>query len=515
MSGHVLGVYWSPQHKAQRSDREYIEVLRPPLVRILDPGLGDIADVHRVAPDALIALRYWTVDDHDGRAVRDLMADPTGTGVRHAREYRSILDSLQQEAQRTGVRIPRADRLVFNAANEPNQGGEPAQIAAYNVAFLDECTRLGLRAAALCLGVGWPASKSSAPKSPVDWRPYVDAGLEQAIKRGGHLLELHEYCYKSGPQDGWRWFCGRHLQCPLDVPILLGEVGIDNYVDAKRWKREDDARGWVGNVGAEQYADMIAYHIRNSDSRVMAALPFITDYRDASSWASFDTRDAHQALLARAHQMKPGVKFGSVAVVLPAQPSPIVVKAGIIPPAVAEAVMNVESGGRAYAADNRLIIRFEAHIFKTQLGNDGLWAQHFRHGSPSWTGQYWRASEQDAWRPIHTGNQADEWAAFECAQSLAGEAASRSISMGAFQIMGFNYARLGYASAEEMRRGLGRGLAVQLLGFVNFVLGDAELLRAMQGRDWRTIARIYNGPGNVDAAAAKYQAAHERIVASG
>jgi hypothetical protein len=201
--------------------------------------------------------------------------------------------------------------------------------------------------------------------------------------------------------------------------------------------------------------------------------------------------------------------------VLPAQPSPIVVKAGIIPPAVAEAVMNVESGGRAYAADNRLIIRFEAHIFKTQLGNDGLWAQHFRHGSPSWTGQYWRASEQDAWRPIHTGNQADEWAAFECAQSLAGEAASRSISMGAFQIMGFNYARLGYASAEEMRRGLGRGLAVQLLGFVNFVLGDAELLRAMQGRDWRTIARIYNGPGNVDAAAAKYQAAHKRIVASG
>lgn len=322
MNQHVLGVYWSPQHKAQRSDREYIEVLQPPLVRILDPGLGDIADVHRIAPDALIALRYWTVDDHDGRAVRDLMADPTGTGVRHAREYRSILDGLQQEAQRTGVRIPRADRLVFNAANEPNQGGEPAQIAAYNVAFLDECTRLGLRAAALCLGVGWPASKSSAPESPVDWQPYVDAGLEQAIKRGGHLLELHEYCYKSGPQDGWRWFCGRHLQCPLDVPILLGEIGIDNYVDAERWKREGGARGWVGNVGAEQYADMIAYHIRNSDSRVMAALPFITDYRDANNWASFDTRDAHQALLARAHQMKPGVKFQQHTVHLPVITAP-------------------------------------------------------------------------------------------------------------------------------------------------------------------------------------------------
>lgn len=175
--------------------------------------------------------------------------------------------------------------------------------------------------------------------------------------------------------------------------------------------------------------------------------------------------------------------------------------------------MAVESGGRTHGTDGRLLIRFEAHIFKAQLGNDGLWTQHFRHGSPSWTGQEWRASAQDTWRPIHTGNQADEWAAFNFARSLNLEAAMRSISMGAPQIMGFNHARIGYPTAAAMLQAFERSAAAQTLGFINFVMRDSALVSAMQTQDWRTIARIYNGAGNVDAAAAKYQAAYNVLVA--
>jgi murein DD-endopeptidase MepM/ murein hydrolase activator NlpD len=304
---HKLGVYYAPEHSRQ-SDRDYIAALRPPVIRILDPDVQQISTMHTLAPNAVIAPRTWTIDDNNGAAVRDLMADPIGTGHKHANQYRTQFIQWHSEALQRNLPFPPADRMVFNAANEPNQGGTPDKIAAYNVAFVEMCKINGLRAAALCLGVGWP--DNTGPDTPVNWKPYADAGLFDAIRRGNHWLELHEYHYKSGPHDGWRWLAGRHLQCPHDVPILLGEIGVDNYVDKARWDREGGNRGWQGNVDADAYAEMIEYHIRNSDQRVVAALPFITDFRNRE-WQSFDTGPAHAALLARKDRMVPQVAFAA------------------------------------------------------------------------------------------------------------------------------------------------------------------------------------------------------------
>lgn len=296
---HALGCYYAPEHSRQ-SDRDYIAALQPPVIRLLDPDVQQIADMHVLVPNAIIAPRTWIIDDNSGAAVRNLMADPIGTGRDHANQYRGQLDNWREQARARELKLPADDRIYFNAANEPNQGGTPDKIAAYNVAFLDRCTELNIRAAALCLGVGWP--DNTGPDTPVDWTPY--ASLPAAIKRGNHWLDLHEYHYKTGPQDGWRWLAGRHLQCPFDVPILLGEIGVDNYVDKPRWDKEGGNRGWQGNVSPDVYAEMIEYHITHSDRRVVAGLIFITDYRN-NEWQNFDTNAAHNALLSRKDRMVP------------------------------------------------------------------------------------------------------------------------------------------------------------------------------------------------------------------
>lgn len=305
-----LGVYYAPEHTIP-ADIDYIRKLQPPVIRLFDnPDVQQMANIHALAPGAIICPRTWAIDDgsdedHPSKQVNRINADPVGTAHDHAQQYRAQLDRWKQEAGQRGLQLPADDHIYFNSANEPNQGGELDKIAAYAVAFLDHCTELGLRATAPCLGVGWP--DNSGPGTPVNWQAYIDAGLEQAINRGGHWLELHEYFFKTGPQDNWTWWAGRHLQCPLNVPILLGEIGMDNLVADKRWDKEHDNRGWQGNATPDEYADMIQWHISHSDTRVVAALVFITDFRNRE-WESFNTRGAHQAFLARKDNMVPQAK---------------------------------------------------------------------------------------------------------------------------------------------------------------------------------------------------------------
>lgn len=197
----------------------------------------------------------------------------------------------------------------------------------------------------------------------------------------------------------------------------------------------------------------------------------------------------------------------------PSQPEPAPEQGGgmgVLDPRAVAAILDVESGGRGFGPDGSLLIRFETHIFRRELGNDALWARHFQHGSPIWTGQKFRRSESEPWQEVHTGNQASEWAAFNLARMLHDEAAYRSISMGAPQVMGFNAQRVGYPTARAMFDAFGKSLAHQLAGFFNYFLSDPALYRALLARDWRTIALKYNGPGQADHYAALLKAAYER-----
>lgn len=178
-------------------------------------------------------------------------------------------------------------------------------------------------------------------------------------------------------------------------------------------------------------------------------------------------------------------------------PQPTPMPAGIIDPRVAQAILNIESGGRAFGADGKPLIRFENHIFKSRLGNDALYDKYFRNGSPQWTSHQVRGTETGAWLSVHD-SQSSEWTAFTMAHSLNPDAAYNSISMGAPQIMGFNHARVGFPTAQAMYEAF-KSEPVQAIAFINYFLSDPALLAAMHNKDWRALANGYNGSGNVDS----------------
>jgi uncharacterized protein YraI len=171
-----------------------------------------------------------------------------------------------------------------------------------------------------------------------------------------------------------------------------------------------------------------------------------------------------------------------------------------IDPAVAVAVLTIESGGRGMGLDGRMIIRFENHIFYNYWGKscpETFW-QHFAFDADrTWQGHRWRPSPDADWREFH-GDQDAEWRVLEFACSLDDTAAKQSISMGAPQIMGFNYSTLGRTSVQEMFDDFSRDEGAQIRGFFDFVRAgssDSPRVRALRQQDFLTFAQLYNGTG--------------------
>ena len=163
---------------------------------------------------------------------------------------------------------------------------------------------------------------------------------------------------------------------------------------------------------------------------------------------------------------------------------------------VARAVLAIESGGRAFGDDGRMIIRLELHILRSNLKDKSLFDEHFRiNGQKPWQGHQVYLDGQ--WQTFH-GNQAMEWEAFELARSIDERAATMAISMGSAQIMGFNYAVVGYGSPQEMFADYSGSEDAQTTGFFAYCNRKPGLIEAMRHRDWRKIARLYNGSGAID-----------------
>jgi hypothetical protein len=171
-----------------------------------------------------------------------------------------------------------------------------------------------------------------------------------------------------------------------------------------------------------------------------------------------------------------------------------------IDPGAAVAVLAIEAGGRCFAADGRMIIRFENHLFFDQWGKQhpDVYRRHFRFNPDKrWTEHAWRPAANQPWREFH-GSQDGEWQAFSFARSLDDTAAKLSISMGGPQIVGFNFTTLGFESVHQMYDAFSASERNQIVGFFDFVQGPASNSRrvqALQARDFNTFAALYNGPG--------------------
>lgn len=172
-----------------------------------------------------------------------------------------------------------------------------------------------------------------------------------------------------------------------------------------------------------------------------------------------------------------------------------------IEPAVAVAIVAVESGGRGFGPDGRMLIRFENHVFWTLWGrnNTNAFNALFAFNPDAvWQGHKFRPNVNAPWQDVHTGSQSSEWDAFHVAAALDANAAKRSISMGLPQIMGFNHRRIGYDTVEAMFDAFSADERWQLLGMFAFIVASPALTAALRQGDFAAFARGYNGPGQAD-----------------
>ena len=167
---------------------------------------------------------------------------------------------------------------------------------------------------------------------------------------------------------------------------------------------------------------------------------------------------------------------------------------------VAVAVFAVESGGQAFGPDGRTLIRFENHLFYNYWGKNNVnqFNKFFTFDiNQRWTGHKWRSDPNGAWIDFH-GNQSLEWQVFNFARALDETAAMMSISMGAPQIVGFNYSVIGYAAVQDMFNAFARSDRDQVMGFFDFVQGvlpGGGAVKILQTKNFTQFATIYNGGG--------------------
>lgn len=159
-------------------------------------------------------------------------------------------------------------------------------------------------------------------------------------------------------------------------------------------------------------------------------------------------------------------------------------------PAVALAVVEVESNGRAFEADGITpVFLFEKHVFHRLLREaaPSLLARAEAEGLaiPSW-----QRSSQYA-----DQGRAGRLGLLQRARAIHEELANRSASWGLGQIMGFNAVALGYASATDMVASMATGATAQIEAMLHFIAANPAMMQALRSRDWAGFAYRYNGKG--------------------
>lgn len=176
-------------------------------------------------------------------------------------------------------------------------------------------------------------------------------------------------------------------------------------------------------------------------------------------------------------------------------------------PADLEAIAEVESNGFGWFPDGRIKILFEKHWFYKLLpeakraGAVKAGLAHKSWVSPAKGGYKDQADADSRYR------------LFERAIAINPDAAYQSISMGTYQIMGFNHALCGHQSAKQMFDAFCESETYQLSAFVAF-LNKKGLDKAIREGDFAKVEAIYNGGGLNGAYATKMRKASERLRAT-
>lgn len=152
------------------------------------------------------------------------------------------------------------------------------------------------------------------------------------------------------------------------------------------------------------------------------------------------------------------------------------------------AVAMVEAGAQgAFLESGEPVILFERHKF------DAYTEGRFRGAKVA-------GAESESWALISSpspggyGPVSVQHRRLQAAVALSRDAALMSASWGLFQILGANHAVCGYPLLQRFVTAMYRSVEDHLRAFVQFIRHDARLVDAIRAKDWRTFARVYNGP---------------------
>jgi hypothetical protein len=122
-----------------------------------------------------------------------------------------------------------------------------------------------------------------------------------------------------------------------------------------------------------------------------------------------------------------------------------------------------------------------------------LYERHYFHNLTG--GRYDESNQSISSRtPGGYGQYVEQYPKLLKAYDLDAPAALKSASWGKFQIMGKNHKACGFDKVEDFILSISKSEKNQLKAFVNFILADSKLKKAIQKKDWLAFARIYNGP---------------------
>lgn len=165
--------------------------------------------------------------------------------------------------------------------------------------------------------------------------------------------------------------------------------------------------------------------------------------------------------------------------------------------AMVKAVNEVESRGKGFLVYGRPVILFEGHIFWRELQKRGV--------NPA---QYVSQRTKDVlykkWTRSHYRGGAKEYDRLEKAAGISDlpafhDAAYCAASWGAFQIMGFHYEHLGYASVDHFVSEMYEHEREHLKAFGKFIektsFRGKKLIDWIKEKNWARFAEGYNGPG--------------------
>lgn len=159
-----------------------------------------------------------------------------------------------------------------------------------------------------------------------------------------------------------------------------------------------------------------------------------------------------------------------------------------VPLAIIQAVNAVESRGQGFLVDGRPVILYERHIMARRLREHGIDPTPYIARSPAIV---------NTQRGGYAGGAA-EYTRLSAASEIYLPAALEAASWGAFQIMGYHWQALGYASIHDFVHAHRRSEGDHLEGFVRFIEINPTLHKALKTRKWAQFAQGYNGPAYAD-----------------